>query len=79
MSSVIGRWVRRVFLVERIVGPDYRDALTALHGDMQMLVTLSGRERTEAEYRALLTEAGFRWTNVVQLPDGFSLLEGTPA
>jgi hypothetical protein len=69
----------RVFLVERIVGTDYREALPALHGDMQMLVSLSGRERTEVEYRALLTDAGFRLTSVVPLADGFSVLEGTPA
>src|SRR5262245_64058854 len=36
--------------------------------DLQMLVCLRGRERTEAEYRALLTAAGFVLQEVVATP-----------
>jgi hypothetical protein len=50
----------------------------ALHVDLQMLVNVGGMERTEAEYRSLLENAGFRLTTIVPLMDagGFSVFEG---
>jgi len=46
-----------------------------------MLVNVGGLQRTEAEYRALFAEAGFRLTRVVPLGDAaqFSVFEGAPA
>jgi hypothetical protein len=41
-----------------------------LHIDMEMLVNVSGMERTDAEYRSLLEQAGFRLARVVPLLDG---------
>jgi hypothetical protein len=71
----------RLLLVQRVVGTDYRDAMPALQNDMQMLVGVGGRERTEAEHRALFAEAGFRLTNVLGLEDadGMCIIEGAPA
>jgi hypothetical protein len=71
----------RVLVVERVVGTEYREAMPALQGDLEMLVNVGGRERTEAEYRALLTSAGFRLTQLVPLGDAarYSVVEGTPA
>ena len=71
----------RLLVVERVVGTDYRAALSALYGDINMLVSTGGRERTEAEYRALFTHAGFRLTRIVPLEDAasFSVIEGAPA
>lgn len=45
--------------------------------DLQMLTLLTGRERTEDEWRALLTTGGFELRRIV---DGVraSLLEATP-
>jgi hypothetical protein len=46
--------------------------------DLNMLVMVGGQERTEAEYRALLTSAGLRVTRVI--PTGaMSLIEAVPA
>jgi hypothetical protein len=42
-----------------------------------MMILTGGRERTEAEFRSLLREAGFALTQVVPTP-GASILEGTP-
>lgn len=46
--------------------------------DLNMLVTSGGHERTEAEFRALFSAAGFRLTNIIvtQAPMGFSVIEG---
>jgi hypothetical protein len=49
--------------------------------DVEMLVTApGGRERTEAEYRALFAAAGFSLTRTVAAaPTPLSILEATPA
>jgi hypothetical protein len=42
-----------------------------------MLAVLpGGRERTEAEYRALFEKAGFKLTRIVPTQDDMSLIEG---
>ena len=71
----------RLLVVERVVGTDYRAALSTLYADMEMLVSVGGRERTEAEYRALFADAGFRLTRIVPLGDAasYSVIEGAPA
>ena len=43
-----------------------------------MLLNLSARERTAAEYRDLLGEAGFRITRVVQTASPLSVMEARP-
>jgi hypothetical protein len=43
--------------------------------DVSMMVTKSGRERTEREYRDLLTRAGFNQVKVVQTRSELSLIE----
>jgi SAM-dependent methyltransferase len=47
--------------------------------DLNMLVMLRGRERTEAEYRALLAEAGFSLTRVIPTSSPLSIIESQPA
>lgn len=47
--------------------------------DIQMLVTLGGVQRTEAEFRALLTDGGFRLTRVILAGPVTSLIEAVPA
>ncbi len=47
--------------------------------DINMLAMQGGRERTKAEYRALLANAGFVLTRIVPLPGlDFSLIEADP-
>jgi hypothetical protein len=43
--------------------------------DLEMLLCLAARERTAAEYRNLLEQAGLRLTRVVQTASPFSLIE----
>ena len=42
-----------------------------------MMVLLTGRERTEEEFRQLYTESGFNLTRVIPVGE-LSILEGVP-
>jgi hypothetical protein len=46
--------------------------------DINMLVVLGGKERTEAEYRILLADAGFRLTRIIPTQRGRSIIEAVP-
>jgi hypothetical protein len=68
----------KVLVIERAIAPQHRKAMRVLHIDLEMLVNLGGMERTDAEYRSLFENAGFRLTSIVPLMDagGFSVFEG---
>jgi O-methyltransferase domain/Dimerisation domain len=68
----------KVLVIEREIAPHHREAMRVLHIDLEMLVNVGGMERTEAEYRSLFENAGFRLTTIVPLMDaaGFSVFEG---
>jgi SAM-dependent methyltransferase len=53
------------------------DAMSVF-SDLNMLVMAGGRERTEAEYRALLESAGFRVERVHPTSSAFSLIDAVP-
>lgn len=71
----------KVLVVERAVDQDYRQALPVLSLDLEMLVNLGGRERTDEEYAALFTMAGFQLRRTIPLndPAGFAIFEGVPS
>ncbi len=46
--------------------------------DIAMLVMPGGQERTENEYGALLSRAGFRLARVVPTPSAVSIVEAVP-
>jgi hypothetical protein len=66
-----------LLLMESVVapgnGPDFATSL-----DLDMLVFVGGRERTEPEYAALLGSAGFRVTRVIPTISTISLIEARP-
>ena len=43
-----------------------------------MMVNVGGRERTEAEFSALLDAAGFRLTRIIPTQGLWSVVEGVP-
>ena len=53
-----------ILLVELVI-PDHDRDFPGKWADLEMLLNLGARERTEAEYRTLLSQAGFRLTRVV--------------
>ncbi len=68
----------RILLIETVVRPGNEPDI-AKFLDVYMLVRHPGRERTESEYRALLTAAGFNPTRIVQTRSPVSVIEGVRA
>jgi len=67
-----------VLLVELVI-PDHDRDFPGKWADLEMLLNLSARERTAAEYRNLLSQAGFRMTRVVQTASPLSLVKAEVA
>ena len=67
----------RLLIVEQVLPPANEPSLGKWL-DLHMLVLLTGRERSRAEYAALLESAGFELENVVPTSSGASIVEGVP-
>jgi ubiquinone/menaquinone biosynthesis C-methylase UbiE len=67
----------RLLVIEMVVKPG-NVAQPAKWLDLNMLVLPGGRERTEAEYRAMYAKAGFQLERIVPTPTEVSVLEGKP-
>ena len=65
-----------LLLVEMVIPADNQPS-PAQAMDLNMLVLLGGRERTEDEYRALLGATGFRLERVIPTHSPFSVIEAT--
>jgi hypothetical protein len=69
----------KLLLVERVMPERAAHAPQVVLADLEMLVmTPGGRERTEAEFRALLVAAGFKPTAIVPTQSELSIIEGVP-
>jgi hypothetical protein len=72
----------KLLLVERIMperlGVSAVDQAYA-RGDLNMLLANATKERTEAEFRALLASGGFRLTKIATVWGDLSLMEATTA
>lgn len=71
----------RLLVVEALLPERARDQPAVIRMDLHMLVLLGVRERTEAQYRRLLAETGFRVERVVPTASvaGLSVIEVVPA
>ena len=65
-----------LLLVEMVVPADNQPS-PAQAMDLNMLVVLGGRERTEEEYRRLLSAAGFRLDQVIPTHSPFNVIRAT--
>jgi SAM-dependent methyltransferase len=65
----------RLLLIETVLTPSSDPARALM--DVLMMVLTGGRERTEAEFRSLLREAGFSLTQVISTA-GHSIIESQP-
>jgi hypothetical protein len=66
----------KVLLVERLIETGSTPQLLVLESDVQMLVFSSGgKERTDAEYRSLLSAAGFELTRLIPVLTPFYVIE----
>ena len=68
----------KLLLVELVLKPANEPDMGKII-DLEMLVVASGKERTEAEYRALLAGAGWRLTRVVPTKSPTQIVEAEPA
>ena len=72
----------RLFVIERLAGERFgataRDRAIA-RSDLNMMVSLGGRERTEAEYRGMLRRAGLEPARTHELVAEFSAIEAVVA
>ena len=73
----------KLLIIERLlperIAPDDAVARENLLSDINMMVSGGGRERTEAEYRALLVKAGLRLTRIIRTPGPSAIIEAEPA
>jgi C-methyltransferase len=67
-----------VLLIEFVIPKHNRD-FPGKWVDLEMMLNLGARERTAAEYRDLLGQAGFRMTRVVQTASPLSVVEARAA
>jgi hypothetical protein len=67
-----------LLLVELVIPRHNRD-FPGKWADLEMMLNLGARERTAAEYRDLLSQAGFRMTRVVQTASPLSVVEARAA
>jgi hypothetical protein len=65
----------KVLLVERVILSGSTPQVLVLESDMQMPVVTGGKERTDAEYRALLSAAGFELTRLIAVLPPFYMIE----
>lgn len=65
----------KVLIVEMVI-PERNVPAISKFLDLEMLLFLTGRERTEAEYRHLLDRAGFELTRIVPTLSPYSVIEG---
>ena len=69
----------RVLITERLIPADPRDAVPVLLSDLNMLLLSGGRERTNAEYGALLAAAGLRAGRIQPVAAPYGVIEGLAA
>ncbi len=67
-----------LLIVEQVIPPENEPSLGKWL-DLHMLVLLGGRERTEAEYAALLSTEDLKLNGVIPTPAGASIVEATAA
>jgi hypothetical protein len=68
----------RLVLLEMVL-PQRSSPHFSIMLDLEMLVTVGGRERTRAEYANLLSRAGFRLDRVIETVTPVSIIEAVPA
>ncbi len=65
----------KVLLVERVIVTGSTLKMLVLQSDVNMLVSTGGKERTDAEYGALLSAAGFELTQLIPVLPPFYVIE----
>ena len=78
--ATLRRWMppkARLLLIEMVIAPGNTPHFGKIC-DLDMLVSVGGRERSEAEFRVLLEGAGFCLSRILPTPSIVSILEAIP-
>jgi hypothetical protein len=67
----------KILIVEEVI-PTGNEPSSGKFTDLNMLLYVNGLERTEAEYRDLLRQAGLELTRVTSTASSFSVIEAVP-
>jgi SAM-dependent methyltransferase len=67
----------KLLVVDRVIGPPNQPDQKK-YFDIAMMMWPGGRERDEAEWRALFQASGFRLEQIIPTPSPHSILEGAP-
>lgn len=65
-----------LLLIERVLPDRAEQDPDTIFMDLHMLAVTGGRERSDAEYRALLAAAGFRMKRTIPIGPSFHIIEG---
>ena len=68
----------KVLLLERVL-PAGREPHPGLIADINMMVMVGGRERTEDQFRELFAQAGLKLTRIIPTESRVSMIEAVPA
>jgi orsellinic acid C2-O-methyltransferase len=71
----------KLLIIERVLPSRFEASSrhnALARADLNMLVALGGRERTEAEFKNLFETSGFRLSRVVETGLEYSIIEGVP-
>jgi ubiquinone/menaquinone biosynthesis C-methylase UbiE len=66
----------KILVAQPVIPPGNEPFMGKLLDLTMLVITPGGRERTEAEYRALFEKAGFKLTRIVPTQDEISIIEG---
>ena len=67
----------KLVVADRVIGPPNEPDPGKFY-DLTMMLILGGRERTEPEWKALLSAAGFRIVHIIPTACPLSIIESTP-
>ena len=67
----------RLLIIERVISESVQSGEAKLF-DINMLVTVGGRERTEQEYRTILAQASFAVIRVLPTDSLLAIIEASP-
>jgi hypothetical protein len=67
----------RLLVIEAVIAPGNSPSYAKTQ-DVNMLINLGGRERTEAEYRELMRASRFELTRSIPVLGEIHMIEGTP-
>ncbi len=69
----------KLLVLERLLPDRAEEGPEVISADLTMMMELMSRERTEGEYRSLLTASGFRLTRIIPTRSILSVIEGLVA